>query len=60
MDFIVGLLRTVKGYIVIWLIVDRLTKSAHLIPDKFTYSVNKWAQIYMKDVVRLHGRFSSV
>ena len=38
----------------IWVIVDRLTKSAHFIPGRSTFSVNKWAQIYIKEVVRLH------
>ena len=54
MEFIVGLPRTVKGHTVIWVILDRLTKSAHFIPGKSTYLVNKWTQMYMKEVVRLH------
>jgi hypothetical protein len=37
MDFIVGLPRTPKDYDSIWVIVDRLTKVAHFIPDKTTY-----------------------
>ncbi|XP_038874872.1 uncharacterized protein LOC120067371 [Benincasa hispida] len=36
-------------------VVDRLTKLAHFILGKSTFSVNKWAQIYMKKVMRLHG-----
>jgi hypothetical protein len=38
MDFIVGLLRTQSGYDSIWVIMDRLTKVAHFIPVKTTYS----------------------
>jgi hypothetical protein len=38
MDFIIGLLRTQSGYNSIWVIVDRLTKVAHFIPVKTTYS----------------------
>jgi hypothetical protein len=38
MDFIVGLPRTFAGYDSIWVIVDRLTKVAHFIPVKTTYS----------------------
>jgi hypothetical protein len=38
MDFIMGLPRTQSGYDSIWLIVDRLTKAAHFIPVKTTYS----------------------
>ena len=55
MDFIVGLPRIVKNHIVLWVIIDRLTKLTHFILDKPTYSVNKWTQIYMKEVRRLHG-----
>ncbi|XP_022152032.1 uncharacterized protein LOC111019841 [Momordica charantia] len=55
MDFIAGLPRTTKGYTTIWVIVDRLTKSAHLIPGQATYTVEKWADLYIKEIVRLHG-----
>jgi hypothetical protein len=43
MDFIVGLPRTRDGYDSIWVIVDRLTKVAHFIPVKTTYTVAKLA-----------------
>ena len=39
-DFIVGLPKTLKGYTVIWVVVDRLTKSAHFLPGKATYTVD--------------------
>ncbi|KAL4021044.1 hypothetical protein IC575_019833 [Cucumis melo] len=55
MDFITGLPRTLKGYTVIWVIVDRLTKSFHFIPGKSTYTACKWGQLYMTEIVRLHG-----
>ena len=55
MDFISALPRTVKGYDTIWVIVDRLTKSAHFIPGKITYPVETWAQLYLREIVRLHG-----
>ncbi|KAL5572458.1 hypothetical protein UlMin_022055 [Ulmus minor] len=38
MDFVVGLPKTTKGHDAIWVIVDRLTKSAHFLPIKITYS----------------------
>ncbi|TYK22834.1 pol protein [Cucumis melo var. makuwa] len=55
MDFITGLPRTLRGFIVIWVVVDRLTKLAHFIPGKSTYTASKWAQLYMSEIVRLHG-----
>ncbi|TYJ98702.1 pol protein [Cucumis melo var. makuwa] len=40
---------------VIWVMVDRITKSAHFIPSKSTYTDSKWAHLYMSEIVRLHG-----
>ena len=54
MDFIVGLPRTCKGYNSIWVIVDRLTKSAHFLPVNFTYSARKYAGLYLDQIVTLH------
>ncbi|KAA0063393.1 pol protein [Cucumis melo var. makuwa] len=54
MDFITGLPRTLRGFTVIWVVVDRLTKSAHFVPGKSTYTASKWAQLYMSEIVRLH------
>ena len=55
MDFIVGLPRTPAGYDYTWVIVDRLTKVAHFIPVKTTYSGAKLAELYMTRIVCLHG-----
>ncbi|GJX89736.1 reverse transcriptase domain-containing protein [Tanacetum coccineum] len=55
MDFVNGLLRTPSGYDTIWVIVDRLTKSAHFLPMKKTYSMEKLMQLYLKEVVCRHG-----
>ncbi|KAA0040271.1 pol protein [Cucumis melo var. makuwa] len=55
MDFITGLPRTLRGFTVIWVVVDRLTKPAHFIPGKSTYTASKWAQLYMSEIVILHG-----
>jgi hypothetical protein len=54
-DFIVGLSRTQVGYDSIWVIVDPLTKVAHFIPVKTTYSGAKLAELYMSRIVCLHG-----
>jgi transposase InsO family protein len=55
MDFIVGLPRTQSGYDSIWVIVDRLTKLAHFIPVKITYSRPQLAELYISRIVCLHG-----
>ena len=55
MDFITGLPRTKAGYDSIWVVVDRLTKVAHFIRVKTTYTSAKLAKIYMSRIVCLHG-----
>jgi hypothetical protein len=54
MDFIDGFPRTQAGYDSIWVVVDCLTKVAHLIPVKTTYSGSKLAELYMSRIVCLH------
>ncbi|GKD08482.1 putative reverse transcriptase domain-containing protein [Tanacetum coccineum] len=60
MDFVSGLPRTPSGYDSIWVIVDRLTKSAHFLPMKKTDSIEKLAQLYLKEVVCKHGVPTSI
>ena len=55
MDFVSGLPRGNRRNDAIWVIVDRLTKSALFLPVKITDSVDKVAKIYVNEVVRLHG-----
>jgi transposase InsO family protein len=55
MDFIVGLPRTQLSYDFIWVIMDRLTKVAHFIPIKTTYSRPQLAELYMSRIICLHG-----
>jgi hypothetical protein len=55
MDFVIGLPRTQKGNDSIWVIIDRLTKVAHFILVKTTYGGATLAQLYIKEIVRLHG-----
>ena len=55
MDFIVGLPKVQRGYNALWVIVDRLSKSAHFIPIKDTTTSDQLGQIYVKEIVRLHG-----
>jgi IS30 family transposase len=55
MDFIMGLPLTARKKDSIWVIVDRLTKTAHFIVVHTTYSVQEYAELYMDQIVRLHG-----
>nr|GEW02846.1 putative reverse transcriptase domain-containing protein [Tanacetum cinerariifolium] len=55
MDFMTGLPRTPSGYDSIWVIVDRLTKSAHFLPKKKTNSIEKVTELYLKEIVCRHG-----
>ncbi|CAL8112794.1 unnamed protein product [Prunus armeniaca] len=60
MDFVFKLPRTSKGHDGIWVIVDRLTKSAHFLPIKETYSLSKLAKLFVDEIVRLHGAPASI
>jgi len=55
MDFVGALSKVVEGFDSIWVIVDRLTKSAHLVPIKTGMTVARLADIYIEQIVRLHG-----
>jgi hypothetical protein len=55
MDFIVGLPLTARKKDYIWVIVDRLTKTAHFIAVHTTYSVQQHAELYMDQIVCLYG-----
>ena len=55
MDFMTGLPRGKKGNDAIWVVVDRLTKSALFLPMKMTDSVDKLVKLYVNEVIRLHG-----
>nr|GEX87256.1 putative reverse transcriptase domain, ribonuclease H-like domain, aspartic peptidase domain protein [Tanacetum cinerariifolium] len=51
MDFVTKLLKTQSGNDTIWVVVDRLTKSAHFLPMKKTNPMDKLAKLYLKEVV---------
>ena len=55
MDFIMGLPLSASKKNAIWTIVDRLTKSAHFLPIHDTWGTERLAQLYVKEIVRLHG-----
>ncbi|WVZ84183.1 LOW QUALITY PROTEIN: hypothetical protein U9M48_031239, partial [Paspalum notatum var. saurae] len=58
MDFIVGLPRTQKGYDSIWVIIDRLTKSAHFLNVKTHYTATTYSELYISRIVSFHDRDS--
>ena len=59
-DFVVGLPLTGRMHDSMWVVVDRLTKSAHFLPVRTDYSLDKLAEIYIEEIVRLHGILVSI
>ncbi|KAJ9539518.1 hypothetical protein OSB04_032251 [Centaurea solstitialis] len=55
MDLVTGLPRTVRRHDAIWVVVDRLTKSAHFIAIKEASSSEELADIYVREIVARHG-----
>ncbi|GJY20252.1 putative reverse transcriptase domain-containing protein [Tanacetum coccineum] len=55
MDFVMKLPKSSQGYDTIWVIVDRLTKSAIFVPIRETDPMDKLARMYLKEVVTRHG-----
>ena len=54
MDFVSGLPVSASKKDAIWVVVDRLTKSAHFIPVRMDFSLDKLAELYVSQIVRLH------
>ena len=54
MDFVTTLPRGPKGNNAVWVVVDRLTKSAHFIPFRVGQSTELLGDKYMRDIIRLH------
>ena len=60
MDFVSGLPRSPNGHDAIWVIVDRMTKSTHFLPIRMNYSLDRLTQLYVDEIVRLHGVLASI
>ncbi|GKB55180.1 putative reverse transcriptase domain-containing protein [Tanacetum coccineum] len=55
MDFVTKLPRTSSGHDTIWVIVDRLTKSAYFLPMREDYKMERLARLYLNEIVARHG-----
>ena len=55
MDFVVGLPLTRRKQDLIWVVVDQLMKSAHFLLVRTDYSLDKLVELYIEEIVRLHG-----
>ena len=55
MDFVTGLPRSPRGHDAVWVIVDRLTKTAHFLPIRVTDSIEALSRLYIREIIRLHG-----
>ena len=55
MDLVTKLPKKARQHDIIWVIVDRLTKSAHFLAVRESYSMEKWAQIYIGEIIAWHG-----
>ena len=55
MDFMVELLLIGRKHDSVWVLVNQLMKSAHFLPVRTDYSLNKLAELYIEEIVWLHG-----
>ena len=55
MDFVTHFPRTSRKHDAIWVIVDRLTKSAHFLVVRMTFTLEELCRLYIREIVRLHG-----
>ena len=54
MDFVTHLPCRPQGHDAIWVIVDRLTKSAHFLAVRMTFTWERFYRLYIREIVRLH------
>ena len=55
MDFVTHLPQTSQGHDMVWVIVDRLTKSAHFLAMRMTFTLQEFGRLYVREIFRLHG-----
>ena len=55
MDFVTHFPWTQRRHNAVWIIVDRLTKSAHFLAVRMTLTLEEFCRLYIREIVRLHG-----
>ena len=55
MDFVTHLPRTSRRHDALWVIVERLMKSAHFLPMRMTFTLEEFCRLCIREVVQLHG-----
>ena len=55
MDFVTHLPRTLQRHEAVWVIVDRLTKSAHFMALRMTFTLKEFCRLYIREIAWLHG-----
>ena len=55
MDFVSSFPLTRQKHDSVWVIIDKLTKSVHFIPVRMDYSMDRLVELYVKEILRLHG-----
>ena len=55
MDFVTHFPWTLRKHDAVWVIVDRLTKSAHFLVMRMTFTLEEFYKLYKREIVRLHG-----
>ena len=55
MDFVTHLPRTPQGHDAVWVIVDRLMKSAYFLAVRMTFTLERFSRLYIREIVWLHG-----
>ena len=60
MDFVTHLPRAPRGHDAVWVIVDRLTKLAHFLAVRMTFTLERLCRLYIREIVRLHGVLVSI
>ena len=60
MDFVTHLPRTSQKHDAVWVIVNRLTKSAHFLAVRMTFTLEEFCKLYILEIIRLHGVLVSI